>query len=115
MEPLPESVNPDWPLPFVPQDWEHTPTAVQAYVHTLHDELTQLRARVEALEARLTQNSTTSHRPPSSDSPYKKSGLRTTTVTPRKAGGKPGHPGHRQGLLPPTTVYEVKPERCACS
>ena len=40
MEPLPESVNPDWPLPFVPQDWEHTPAAVQAYVHTLQDELT---------------------------------------------------------------------------
>ena len=57
--------------PFMPQDWEHTPAAVQAYVHTLQDELTQLRTRVEALEARLTQNSTTSHRPPSSDSPYK--------------------------------------------
>jgi len=74
----------------------------------------ELRARVEALEARLQANSTTSHRPPSSDSPYKKAGLRTTTVTPRKAGGKPGHPGHRQTLLPPTTVREVRPERCTC-
>ena len=37
-----------WPFPFVPQDWEHTPTAVQAYVHTLQNELTQLRERVEA-------------------------------------------------------------------
>jgi Family of unknown function (DUF6444) len=61
-----------WPFPCVPQDWERTPTAVKAYVHSLHDELTQLRARVEALEARLTQNATTSSRPPSSDSPYKK-------------------------------------------
>ena len=61
-----------WPFPFGPQDWDHTPMTVQAYVHTLHDELTQLRARVEALEARRAQNSTTSHRPPSSDSPYKK-------------------------------------------
>ena len=113
MEPLPESVNPDWPLPFVPQDWEHTPAAVQAYVHTLQDELTQLRARVEALEARLTQNSTTSHRPPSSDSPYKKPRQRPAT-TPRKAGGKPGHPGHRQALVPPTTVHELRPERCPC-
>ena len=50
MEPLPESVHPGWPLPFVPQDWEHTPAAVHAYVHTLHDELAQLRARVDALE-----------------------------------------------------------------
>ena len=31
-------VNPVWPLPFGPEDWEHTPPAVQAYVHTLHYE-----------------------------------------------------------------------------
>src|SRR5215471_4846384 len=113
MELLPESANPDWPFPFVPQDWEHTPAAVQAYVHTLQDALTQLRERAEALEARLTQNSTTSHRLPSSDSPYKKPRPRTT-ATPRKAGGKPGHPGHHQALLPPTTVHELRPERCPC-
>ena len=114
MELLTEPMSAAWPFPFVPQDWEHTPTAVQAYVHTLQDELTQLRERVEALEARLKQNSTTSHRPPSSDSPYKKPGQRTTAAPPRKAGGKPGHPGHRQELLPPTTVRELRPERCAC-
>ena len=113
MEPQSAPHNTVWSFPFTPQDWEHTPPAVQAYVHTLHDELTQLRARVEALEARRAQNSTTSHRPPSSDSPYKKSGLRTTAVPPRKAGGKPGHPGHHQALLPPTTVCEVRPEQCA--
>jgi len=60
MEPRSESAHPVWPFPFVPQDWEHTPVAVQAYVHTLQDDLTQLRARAEALEARLTQNSMTS-------------------------------------------------------
>ena len=114
MEPLPESANPGWPFPFVPQDWEHTPTAVQAYVHTLQDELTQLRARMEALEARLQQNSTTSSRPPSSDSPYKKPRQHTTATTPRQAGGKPGHAGHRQVLLPPTAVHNLRPERCPC-
>jgi transposase len=114
MEPLTEPMSTAWPFPLVPQDWEHTPTAVQAYVHTLQDELTQLRERVEALEARLKADSTTSHRPPSSDSPYKKPRQRPTATTPRKAGGKPGHPGHRQVLLPPTTVQELRPERCAC-
>src|SRR5215831_2724088 len=114
MDPQAAPANPIWPFPFVPQDWEHTPTAVQAYVHTLQDELTQLRARVGALEARLKENSTTSNRPPSSDSPYKKPRQRTTATTPRKAGGKPGHQGHRQVLLPPTTVREVRPERCTC-
>ena len=96
MEPRPESADPGWPFPFVPQAWEHTPAAVHAYGHTLQDDLTQLRARVEALEARLTQHSTTSHQPPASDSPYKKPRQRTTP--PRKAGGKPGHPGPRQAL-----------------
>jgi hypothetical protein len=33
MEPLPESAHPGWLFPFMPQDWEHTPAAVQAYVH----------------------------------------------------------------------------------
>jgi transposase len=106
--------NTAWSFPFTPQDWEQTPAAVQAYVRTLHDELTQLYERAETLEARLTQNSTTSHRPPSSDSPYKKPRKRTTATAPQKAGGKVGHPGHRQALLPPTIVCEVRPEQCAC-
>ena len=29
-----------------------------------------------------------------------------------KQGGNPGYPGHRQVLLPPTTVKELRPERC---
>jgi len=99
-----EPRSPAWPFPFVPQDWEYTPT----------DELTQLRKRVEALEARLTQNSTTSHRLPSSDSPSKKPRQRPASATPRKAGGKPGHRGHRQALLPLTSVQELSPEQCPC-
>src|SRR5262245_13190553 len=114
MEALADPTNPLWPFPFTPQDWAQTPLAVQAYVHTLRDEVKQLHDGVEILEARLRQKSTTSSRPPSSDSPYKKPRQRTTATTPRKAGGKPGHPGHRQVLLPPTTVREVRPERCAC-
>src|SRR5256886_3630282 len=114
MEPRSDPTNTIWPFPFTPQDWEQTPLAVQAYVRALRDEVKQLHDGVETLAARLQQNSTTSSRPPSSDSPYKKPRLRTTAATPRKAGGKPGHPGHRQVLLPPTTVREVRPERCAC-
>src|SRR5215831_1009598 len=114
MEPFSEPATPGWPFPFPPQDRAQTPPAVQAYVRTLRNEVVQLHDRVETLEARLQQNSTTSHRPPSSDSPYKKPRRRTTAATPRKAGGKLGHQGHRQVLLPPTTVHEVRPERCAC-
>ena len=60
MEPRSEATHPGWPFPFTPQDWEQTPPAVQAYLHTVHDALGQLQERVETLEARLTQNSTTS-------------------------------------------------------
>src|SRR5919204_1107037 len=96
MAPWSEPYNTVWPFPFTPQDWAQTPLAVQAYVRTLRDEVAQLQNRVETLETRLQQNSTTSSRPPSSDSPYKKPRRHTTSTTPRKAGGKPGHRGHRQ-------------------
>jgi transposase len=114
MTPLSEPTNTVWSFPFTPQDWAQTPLAVQAYVRTLRDEVAQLHNRVETLEARLTQNSTTSSRPPSSDAPFKKPRRLASSTTPRKAGGKPGHPGHRQVLLPPTTVQELRPEQCAC-
>src|SRR5262249_61530457 len=109
-----EPPNTIGPFPLTPQAWEQPPPAVQAYLRTVYVALGQLQDRVETLEARLRQNSTTSHRPPSSDNPYKKPRQRTIATTPRKAGGKPGHPGHRQVLLPPTTVREVRPARCAC-
>jgi transposase len=114
MKPWSDPTNTIWPFPFTPQDWAQTPLAVQAYVRTLRDEVAQLHDRVETLEARLTQNSTTSSRPPSSDSPYKKPRRHTTSTTPCKAGGKPGHTGYRQVLLAPTRIVEVHPERCAC-
>src|SRR5215217_830355 len=114
MESLSEPANTGWPFPFTPQDWEQTPRAVQTYVRTLRDEVTQLHDRVETLEARLRQNSTTSHRPPSSDNPYKKPRQRAKSAVPCKAGGKPGHQGHRQGLLAPTRIVELHPEPCVC-
>jgi hypothetical protein len=46
MEPWSEPANTVWPFPFPPQDWEQTPAAVQVYVHSLQDELTQLREHV---------------------------------------------------------------------
>ena len=114
MEPRSEPANTLWPFPFTPQDWEQTPPAVQASLRTVRDELGQLRDRVETLEARLKQHSTTSSQPPSADSPSKKPRRRTTSTTPRKAGGKLGYHGHRQGLLAPTRVVEVGPEPCVC-
>ena len=113
MERLPEFVNPGWPFPLTLQDWAQPPPAVQASLRTVRDALGQLHERVATLEARLQQHATTSHRPPSSDAPAKKPRQRPSTTTPQQAGGTLGHPGHRQALFPPTTIEELRPERCA--
>jgi transposase len=69
-------------------------------------------ARIAALEARLSQNSRNSNRPPSSDPPFvTKPSSSTTQGTP---GAKTGHPGRRQVLLAPTEVIEVMPDVCVC-
>ena len=59
----PEAVPAGLDIP--PADWQQTPPSVQTLVVTLLQ-------RLEAVEARLKQDSTTSQRPPSTDSPYKK-------------------------------------------
>jgi transposase len=114
MEPRPEFNSTVGSFPFTEQDWDQTPPAVPAYVSTLPDEMSQLHEQVARLQARLTQDSTTSSRPPSSDSPDKRPRRRTGSTGSRKGGGKPGHPGHRQVLLAPTSVKDVLPESCAC-
>ena len=45
---LSEPTNTVWSFPFMPQDWEQTPLAVQAYVRTLRDEVAQLHDRTSA-------------------------------------------------------------------
>lgn len=75
-------------------------------------EIVRLKNRVADLERQLGQNSTNSHKPPSSDPP----GTRPTKEsTGRKAGGQPGHKGHKRILLPPEKVTrrtEVRPKVC---
>ena len=72
MEPPPEPNNALWPFPSTEHNWEQTPPAVQASLHTLYDEVGQLQARVARLEARRNQTSTPSSRSLSSDAPSKK-------------------------------------------
>jgi transposase len=90
-----------------PADWQQTPPSVQTLVRTLLQHLV-------TLEARLHQDSTTSHRPPSTDSPYTKRRQSSGDAPRRKAGGQPGHPGHRQPFLAPTDTRILTPTRCAC-
>jgi transposase len=99
-------------LPLDATSWEQTPLVVRQVVVQLLAVIQQQQARIAALEARLSQNSRTSDRPPSSDPPFvTRSSSSTTKGTP---GAKPGHPGHRQALLAPTEVIEVTPDVCGC-
>lgn len=75
-------------------------------------EIVRLKARVAELEGQLGQNSTNSHKPPSSDAP----GTRPSKgPSGRKRGGQAGHKGHKRVLLPPEKVTkrtEVRPKAC---
>jgi transposase len=85
---------------------------VRQWVVQLLAVIQQQEARIAALEARVSQNSSNSDRPPSSDPPF----VTPSSSAPTKGtpGAKPGHPGHRQALLAPTEVLEVTPNACAC-
>jgi transposase len=100
-EPLPEGLT----IPAA--DWQQTPLSVRLAVLTL-------LKRLEMLEARLHQNSSNSSRPPSTDVPLKKRQRRMPAADRRKSGAKPGHPGHQQMLLEPTTTVSRFPEACSC-
>ena len=92
--------------------WRRTPRVVRQVIVQLLAVIQQQAAGIAALEARLSQTSRTSDRPPSSDPPYDKRTARAGVQG--RPGAKPGHPGHRQALLTPTEVIAAKPESCAC-
>jgi transposase len=92
--------------------WEQIPLVVCHVVVHLLAVIQQQKGRIAALEARLSQNSRNSDRPPSSDPPYEQ---RTACSGEHgRPGAKRGHPGHRQALLVPTEIIEATPEACPC-
>ena len=99
--PLPEGLG------ISTEEWHQTPLSVRLVVLTL-------LKRLEALEARVQQDSSNSSRPPSADSLAKKRQRRMPAAERRKPGGKPGHPGHSQVLLAPTATVALFPDLCAC-
>jgi Family of unknown function (DUF6444) len=93
--PLPEGLG----IPA--EEWQQTPRSVRLVVRTL-------LKRLDALEARLHQDSSNSSRPPSTDAPTTKRHRRMNAADRRKPGGKPGHPGHPQILLEPTATVSLE-------
>ena len=91
------------------EEWERCSPAVQAVLVALAQQVVALTGEVRALQARVRQDSTTSSRPPSSDSPFVPRRRVTPPAPPsgRRAGGQPGHAGHFRALAPPERVDAV--------
>ena len=74
-----------------------------------------LEARVAELVEKLNQNSSNSHKPPSSDPPGNRKERRADAKQKRKRGAQKGHRGSRRELLPPEQVDEFVehfPQEC---
>jgi transposase len=92
--------------------------AYEKQLATLREQVAQvddLKAEIAELKERLSQNSSNSSRPPSSDPPsYKPQPQREPKG--RKRGGQPGHQGSARKLLPAEAVdhiVEVRPAACS--
>lgn len=76
--------------------------------------VSELKARIEALDTRVNRSSRNSSQPPSSDPPDVKVGPKRKSKG-RKPGGQPGHRGHQRALLDPEKVSHFEdhwPEEC---
>jgi transposase len=80
---------------------------LQEQVRQLQAVVAQLQQQVRELQARLDQNSSNSHQPPSSDPPWAGKKPVAKKPTGRKPGGQIGHQGHFRHRLPPARVNEV--------
>lgn len=87
--------------------------ALQKQNAKLVDENDRLRKENAELRRRLGQDSTNSHRPPSSDSPRsKRKRKKKKKASPNKPGKQPGAPGHHRQRLEPDKIVDLAPEAC---
>ena len=100
-------------LPITEAEWNQTLPAVQALILWQHEIIAKLSKRMEEHEARLSQNSQNSNRPPSSDSPFKKPSSEKEEKK-GKARSRKGRKGYRQQMLDPTETRSAYPQPCTC-
>ncbi len=89
--------------------------ALRAELAELREQVRALLAEAEALKGRLSKDSHNSSKPPSSNGPARKTkSLRHKSG--KKAGGQPGHPGHRVSLVAsPDRIETHRPTNCGSS
>jgi len=75
------------------------------------ERIAQLEAEVAALKAKLAENSSNSHKPPSTDLPDSERPKKEPSGL--KPGGQPGHPKHERRFLEPDQTVVLKPKSCA--
>jgi transposase len=108
-------------LGIPPKDWAKTPQSVRLALLSLLDivqaqttQIGELQTLVRELQARVTQTSGNSSKPPSSDPPSAPpSPPRPPRV--RKPGAQAGHDGRQRPLVPPDQVdkaIELQPDTC---
>lgn len=108
------TLPPDLPadLKVTAEDLANTPEPVLRLLAYLIVELAKCRKRIDELEAKMGMNSTNSNKPPSSDTPL--TPAKGKAKTRGRPGAKNGHAGHRQVLLTPTKILELRPSPCRC-
>ena len=92
-------------LPLDAPSWEQTPLVVRQVIVQLLAVIQQQAAGIAALEARLSETSRTSDRPPSSDPPYDKRTARAGVQG--RPGAKPGHPAQATIATHRTALREL--------
>jgi len=118
-----QALNKPEHLPLRDTIWRLMTPEEQQFQIDLLDRIERLEKRVHGLSLRLQQDSTNSHKPPSSDPDWKKKRRekRKNKVNKRKKkggrkpGGQKGHPGKSRALLPIDQVDHIRhhrPETC---
>jgi transposase len=90
---------------IVPAHGCSTCLVLAAQVQTQSAQINQLLQKVADLQARVDQNSSNSHKPPSSDPPWTKPSPKKPTG--KRPGGQKGHQGHFRKRLPPDRINRI--------
>jgi transposase len=98
------NLPPEIPIPA--EDWEKTPTSVQAVIAMIWRDNQTLKEQVEKLQERVNKNSQNSSKPPSSDLPQKRS-YPKPELSGEKKGGRKGHHGHGRKLKAVEEVSKI--------
>ncbi|WP_040445764.1 IS66 family transposase [Ktedonobacter racemifer] len=86
--------------------------ALVAELLPLREQVEGLKAHVKQLEKRLSKDSRTSSKPPSSDG-LKQRPRSTRQASTKTTGGQPGHPGHTLAQVPiPDEIMSHRPHAC---